>query len=183
MKVIMTQTVPKVGKEGTVVTVADGFARNYLFPRGYATIAARNQLKALEGRQARISAKLAETKASAEALFEKLDGKTIRIEGKVGDAGKLFGAITSLNILDMIKSELKVELDKKQIAMVEPIKRLGDHKVHLDLHREVDAFITVTVFDPTAPVETEEATEEAKAEGAEEAPAEAPAATEEPVEA
>lgn len=167
MKVIMTQTVPKVGKEGTVVTVADGFARNYLFPRGYATVADRTQLKALEGRQARVAAKLAETKAGAESLKEKLDGQTVKIEGKVGDAGKLFGAITSQNVLEAIKSQLKIDVDKKQVAMVEPIKRLGDHRVHLDLHRDVDAIVTVSVFDPNAVVEevaAPEATEEAVAE-------------------
>ncbi len=163
MKVIMTQTVPKVGKEGQVVSVADGFARNYLFPRGYATLAERSQLKALEARQAKIAAKLAETKSSADTLKEKLDGQTVSIEGKVGDSGKLFGAITSQNVLDAIKDQLKIEVDKKQVAMVEPIKRIGEHRVHLDLHRDVDAFVTVRVFDPNAVVEeapAEQAAEE-----------------------
>jgi large subunit ribosomal protein L9 len=154
MKVILNQTVPKVGKEGTVVTVADGFARNYLFPRGLAIIADKKQVAALEKRQARIAERTAGHKSSAEGLREQVDGKTVRIEGKVGkDTGKLFGAITSQDVADAIKAQLGVTLEKKQVALIEPIKRLGNHQVELDLHREVDAKITVEVFDPTAPVE------------------------------
>ncbi|MFQ3587308.1 MAG: 50S ribosomal protein L9 [Fimbriimonadaceae bacterium] len=161
MKVIMTTTVPKVGKEGTVVNVADGFARNYLFPRGLATLADKKQLAALEKRRARLAAKEADTKAAAEAIKEKLDGKTVKIEGNVGkELGRLFGAVTAQNVADAIKAQLGVTLEKKQVALVEPIKRLGMHDVLLDLHREVDATVVVHVFDPNAPVE-EPAAEEA----------------------
>jgi large subunit ribosomal protein L9 len=153
MKVILNQTVPKVGKEGNVVTVADGFARNYLFPRGLAIIADKKQIAARETRNARVAAKVAGQKADAETVKEKLDGKTIRIEGKVGAGTKLFGAITSQDVADEIKKQLKVEIDRKRIALIEPIKRLGIHDVQLDLHREVDAHISVDVFDPNAPVE------------------------------
>lgn len=154
MKVIMTTTVPKVGKEGTVVNVADGFARNYLFPRGLATLADKKQLAALEKRRARLAAKEADTKAAAEAIKSKLDGQTVKIEGNVGkELGKLFGAVTAQNVADEIKAQLGVAVDKKQVALVEPIKRLGKHEVLLDLHREVDATLVVHVFDPNAPVE------------------------------
>ena len=159
MKVILNQTVPKVGKAGTVVTVKDGFARNYLFPRGLAILAEKNQLAALEQRNARLAAKTAEAKSGAEALRDSLQGKSVRIEGKVGrDGTKLFGAITSENVAEAVKAQLGVALEKKQIALVEPIKRLGAHTVILDLHRDVDATITVNVFDPAAPV-AESATE------------------------
>ena len=154
MKVILNKTVPKVGKEGDVVNVSNGYARNFLFPRGLAVVAEKNQLDALQKRHARVEAKTADQKASAEGLKEKLDGKEIKIQGKVGAAaGKLFGAITSQDVADAIKDQLKVSLDKKQIALVEPIKRLGKHQVLLDLHRSVDAHVTVEVFDPNAPVE------------------------------
>ena len=134
MKVILNKTVPKVGKEGDVVNVADGYARNFLFPRGLAILAEKNQIEALQKRQARMEAKTADQKASAEGLKEKLDGKEIRIEAKVGaSAGKLFGAVTSQDVADAIKSQLKVSLDKKQVALVQPIKRLGKHEVLLDL--------------------------------------------------
>jgi len=165
MKVILKQTVPKVGKEGTVVTVADGYARNYLFPRGLAILADKNQLVALERRQAKIADKTAGLKAAAEELKAELDGKTVRLEGKVGkDSGKLFGAITSQDVIDAIKSQLGKSVDKKQVALIEPIKRLGVHSVELDLHPQVDAHVNVEVFDPNvaveAPKEEEKPTEE-----------------------
>lgn len=186
MKVILNQTVPKVGKAGQVVNVADGYARNYLFPRKLAIYADKNQLKAHDRRMERIVAKEADTVASAETQRDKLDGLTVRIEGKVGkETGKLFGAITSQDIVDALKEQHKQTIDKKNVALLEPIKRLGSHRIHIDLHRQVDAFVTVEVFDPTVPVEApkEEAAAEPDAEAsvseavAEAAPEEA---TEEP---
>lgn len=164
MKVILNKTVPKVGKEGQVVTVADGFARNYLFPKGLAIVAEKKQIAALAKRAARVDAKLADTKAAAETVKEKLHGLTVKIEGKVGkDAGKLFGAVTSQDVADAIKGQLGVDIDKKHIALIEPIKRLGNYPVEVDLHRDVDAVVTVNVFDPNAPVEAAPVVEAAPA--------------------
>lgn len=161
MKVILKATVPKVGKEGQIVAVADGFARNYLFPRGLAILADKNQVKVLERRQAKIDALLAETKAGAEAQKEKLDGKSIEIIGKVGkETGKLFGAITAQDIADAIEKQLKQKLEKKQVGILEPIKRLGNYKIEIDLHRDVDAIVDLRVYDPDAIVEEEEAAPE-----------------------
>jgi large subunit ribosomal protein L9 len=187
MKVILNQTVPKVGKEGTVVTVADGFARNYLFPRGLAIIADKKQVASLERRNERIQAKTAGEQTTAEELKGSLQGKTVRIEGKVATGStKLFGAVTSQDVTDAIKDQLGVALEKKQVALIEPIKRLGRHNVELDLHRFVAADVVVEVYDPNAPVEEEakaaapateaEAEVEAKVEA--EAEAEAPASEE-----
>lgn len=154
MKVILKQSVPKVGKENQVVTVADGYARNFLFPRGLAILADKNQVKALDIRKQRMAAKVAEGVASAQALKEKLEGKSVKIEGKVGrDAGKLFGAITAQDVADAVAAQLGTTLDKRQVALVQPIKRLGHFPVMLDLHPEVDANIDVHVFDPNAPEE------------------------------
>jgi len=153
MKVILNQTVPKVGKAGTVVTVADGFARNYLFPRGLAIVAEKRQIEGLEKRNARIAAKTAGEKASAEATRETLNGKSVRIAGQVGKGqGKLFGAITAQDVVDAIQAQLGVSVDRKKVALVEPIKRLGSHEVEIDLHHSVDATVTVEVFDPAAVV-------------------------------
>lgn len=157
MKVILNQTVPKVGKAGAVVTVADGYARNFLFPRGLAVVADRRQVAALEKKRAYVAQKAEGQRAEAEALKGRLDGQTLRIEGKVGADGKrLFGAITSARIAEALKAAHGVELDTRQIALVEPIKRLGTFPVELDLSTSVDANITVVVFDPSAPVEEED---------------------------
>lgn len=161
MKVILTQTVPKVGKSGAVTNVADGFARNYLFPRGFAIVADKKQLEALEKRNARLAAKSAGEKAAALDLKSSLDGQTVRIAGQVGKGqGKLFGAITSQDIADALKKQLGFEIDKRKISLVEPIKKLGVYAIELDLHREVDAIINVEVFDPAAVVVATAATEE-----------------------
>jgi large subunit ribosomal protein L9 len=174
MKVILNQTVPKVGKAGTVVSVADGFARNYLFPKGLAIVADKRQVEALEKRNSRLAAKTAEEKSGAEGVREKLNGKTVRIEGQVGKGqGKLFGAITSQDVADAIKSQLGVEVERRKIALIEPIKKLGMHNVEIDLHREVDAIVTVEVFDPAAPVAAPAPSEEAEAEESEEEAVEA----------
>ena len=153
MKVILNQTVPKLGKALSVVNVADGYARNYLFPRGLAIVADKKQIVSLERRLSRIAAKTAGEKAAAEALRDQLNGKVVRIAGQVGAAqGKLFGAITSSDVMDAIKAQLGHTVEKKNIALIEPIKKLGFHDVEVDLHHSVDAHIKVEVYDPAAPV-------------------------------
>jgi large subunit ribosomal protein L9 len=170
MKVILKQTVPKVGKEGQVVNVKNGYARNFLFPRSLAIVADDKQVAALGRRHAKIEQLLADTKAGAEQIKEKLHGQKVRIPGKVGkELGKLFGSITAQDVADAIKAQLGVSLEKRQVGIIEPIKRLGDHAVEIDLHRDVDAVVTVRVFDPENPeVEAEPVVAEAPAE--EEAP-------------
>lgn len=154
MKVILKQSVPKVGKEGQVVSVKDGYARNFLFPRGMAVVADRGQLRGLATRNARLQAKLDETKSGAEGVKAKLDGQTLKIEGKVGkDTGRLFGAVTSQDIADSIKKAFGVELDKKAVLLSHPLKTLGNHSVEIDVHRLVDIKLVVNVFDPEAPIE------------------------------
>ncbi len=149
MKVILKQSVPKVGKEGQVVTVKNGFARNYLFPQGMAIIADKKQLGVLTRRNAKIEAKLAETKSGVETLREKLHGQVVNIEGHVGkDTGKLFGAVTAQDIADAIKTQFGVELEKRIVLLSQPIKQLGNHSVDIDAHRQVDIRMTVKVYDP-----------------------------------
>ncbi|MBI5706645.1 MAG: 50S ribosomal protein L9 [Armatimonadetes bacterium] len=178
MRVILNQTVPKLGKQGQVVKVQPGYARNFLFPRGLAIVADKRQLGVLEQKMARVAAADASTLEGAKALKEKLDGQTVRIEGKAGSGTtKLFGAVTSQNIVDAVKDQLGIAIDKKQVALLDPLKRLGKHSVELDLHREVEAHITVTVFDPAIP-EEDEAAPEAEAEDVAETDEEAPAEAE-----
>lgn len=148
MKVILKQSVPKLGKEGNVVNVKSGYARNFLFPNGMAILADKTQVQALDKRNARLAAKLEETKVEAQNLAERLNGQTIRIPVKSGEGGKLFGAITSQDIADVVAESLGTTLDKKQVLLAHPIKRLGRQVVELDLHRLVDCRITAIVFDP-----------------------------------
>ncbi len=148
MRVILKQSVPKVGKEGQVVSVKPGFARNFLFPQGMAIVADKAQLKALEIRNSRIAQQLEDTKSGAEQQAEKLNGKSVRIQAKAGELGRLFGAVTSQDVADAIKQDLGVELEKKQVGLLQPIKRLGTFSIEIDLHRLVDCEVNVEVFDP-----------------------------------
>lgn len=182
MKVILKQSVPKVGKEGQVVRVKDGFARNFLFPQGMAVVADKAQLKVLEARNARMAKTLEETKAAAQTQAEKLDGKRIRIEVRSGAGQRLFGAVTSQDIADAIKAQLGVEIDKKIVGILQPIKQLGHYAIEIDLHRHVDCRVHVDIVDPVAEEEARKAAEEkGKTVKVEEAVAEEPAAEEEAV--
>lgn len=151
MKVILKQSVAKLGKEGQVVNVKDGYARNYLFPQGMAIVADKTQLAVLERRNAKVASQLSETKAQAEGLKEKIDGAEVKIEANVGaDSTRLFGAVTAQDIADAIKAQLGQEFDKKQVLLAMPIKQLGRYNVEIDAHRQVDIKVLVNVFDPNA---------------------------------
>lgn len=148
MKVVLNQTLPKVGKAGQVVTVADGFARNFLFPRGMATLADKAMIAQLARQDAKHAAEAEKNRGSAEKDGDKLSGKTITIKGKTAKGSvKLFGAITSADIADAIKEQLGVTVDKKSVPLLHPIKRIGMHEILIDLHRDVDAKITLALTD------------------------------------
>ena len=195
MRVILKQTVPKVGKEGQVVRVKNGFARNFLFPRGMAVVADKAQLRVLEARNKRLEAQLSETKSAADESASKLDGKSVRIEVKSGTGQRLFGAVTAQDIAEVIKDQLGVEIDRKIVGILQPIKQLGHFHIEIDLHRQVDCRVTVHVVDPVAEEEARKAAEgladaapeeagdkEPSEESAEDAPAEEPTPEEPPAE-
>jgi large subunit ribosomal protein L9 len=146
MKVILEQTVHKLGKAGQVVSVADGFARNFLFPKGLARVADKTGISRLERESDKIAAGLEKTKDAAIKTAEKLAGTTIRLTGQTAKgATKLFGAITSADIAEALKKESGVEVERKAIALLHPIKRLGVYEVMVDLHRDADATIKIEV--------------------------------------
>lgn len=155
MKVILKQAVPKLGKEGQVVTVKDGYARNFLFPNSMAVVADKKQLGALERQHAKAAAQLESTKADAEAMAARMNGKLVKIETKAGPDGRLFGAVTSQDIVDAVKSQLNETIDRKAVLLLRPIKRLGTYDIELNVHRNVDIEFKLNVFDPEF-IETEE---------------------------
>jgi large subunit ribosomal protein L9 len=160
MKVILKQTIAKVGKEGQVVQVADGFARNFLFPRGLAVLADKPSIALLEKQKEKLATQLENTLVSAKEVAEKIDGKTIRITGKTAKGSiKLFGAVTTADIVDSIKENLNVEIERKNVALLHPIKRIGVHDILIDLHRDVDATVKLEITDEfgNLGLETEEA--------------------------
>lgn len=181
MRIVLKQSVPKLGKEGQVVNVKPGYARNFLFPRRMAVPADKAQLEVVARRMSKLEGQMAETEAAAVKIKEKLDGKTVRYESKVGkETGKLFGAVTDQNIVDQIEKDLGVKLEKKSILLNHPLKRLGTHIVEIDVHHNVDIKVMVQVFDPEVEAAEAEAERLAKAQKGE-APDVVAAATEEPV--
>jgi large subunit ribosomal protein L9 len=180
MKVILEQTVQKLGKAGQVVSVADGFARNFLFPKGLARVADKAGIARLEREGEKAAAELEKTKDAAMKTADKIGGKTIRLTGQTAKgATKLFGAITTTDIADALKTETGVELDKKSIALLHPIKRLGVYDVMVDLHRDADTTIRVEVANEEGWLGIEETVAAAPVE--EEVEAEEPATAEAPV--
>ncbi len=145
MKVILLQDVPKLGEANTVQNVAPGYARNFLLPRELATPATPEALKSLEKRRKKIEEKLAEEKSEKEDLKGKLESLTFSTKVEAGGSGKLFGAVTSQDIADLIREKSGVDIDKKNVDLPEPIKVLGEHEVSLELHPEVMAKVKILV--------------------------------------
>ena len=144
MKVILLQDVKNTGKQGDVVTVADGYGRNYLFPRKLATAAAGGALKNLELKHALEERRDEKIRTGAEAIKTTLEDKTITVYAKSG-AGKLYGRITSQDIAEQIEKDFGVKLDKRKVHLNTPIKSVGEYEVPLKLHKEITIPVKVAV--------------------------------------
>lgn len=145
MKVILQADVKKLGLKGDVVMVADGYARNFLFPQGLAVEASSGRLKELEQQSIRSEIKKEKEHDRAKNVREKLNGQSVLLQAKCGEGGKLFGAVTNREIADAIKAQYKVEVDKKRIEIKEPIKHLGEYPMKIKLNPQLQADITVIV--------------------------------------
>jgi len=144
MKVILKDDVKNVGKMGQVVDVADGYARNYLVPRRLAVDANIKNIKSLEHEKRIIEEKAKKIKNSAQDLAHKISTITLMIKAKVGEEGKLFGSVTSMDIAELLKNE-GIEIDKKKISIDEPIKRLGSYTVNVKLHPEISTQVNIQI--------------------------------------
>ncbi|HZV79573.1 MAG TPA: 50S ribosomal protein L9 [Candidatus Binatus sp.] len=145
MKVILKQDYKKLGSAGEIHDVADGYGRNFLLPRGIAVEATPGNLAQAEQQRAATAKKAAVALAEAKALAERVEGKPIVIAAKAGESGKLFGAVTNVQIAEALQSSLGVELDRHKIELDEPIKTAGDHEVTAKLVPGVNAKLTVRV--------------------------------------
>jgi large subunit ribosomal protein L9 len=146
MKVILQRDVPKLGKDGEIVNVADGYARNYLFPRRFAVSATGGALKEYQARSSREKERGAKLLKEAETGAGKLDGLVITVVGKVGSGTKLYGSITAQDVVDAIQKERGVAVDKRRVGLADPIKTLGTYSVPVRLHSDVSTSVTVEVM-------------------------------------
>ena len=144
MEVILLERIGKLGQMGDVVRVKDGFARNFLLPRGKALRATADNKQRFEGMKAELQAKNLEMKGEAGKLASKLDGKTYVVLRQASEGGQLFGSVSSRDIATLLKTS-GAEVNRSQIVLNAPIKTIGQYKVPLALHPEVEIAITVTV--------------------------------------
>ncbi|HCW50792.1 MAG TPA: 50S ribosomal protein L9 [Clostridiales bacterium] len=145
MKIVLVQNVPKLGKRGDVIAVADGYARNYLIPRGLALEATPANLKRFEAEQTAAKRRAEREAAEAQAAAERLEGLRLTVKAKAGEEGRLFGSVTAKDIAEGIKEATGLDIDRKRIEIEEPLKALGDHRVTVRLSPEIAREITVTV--------------------------------------
>lgn len=144
MKVILTADVKGKGKKGEMVTVSDGYARNFLFPRNLAVNADAQAMTELKNREDAKAFHIAEEKKAAQSVCDKINGKTVVINAKAGASGKLYGSITSKEIAEEIKKQFSVDIDRRKIS-VNDIKAAGDYSADIKLYNGIAAKLTVSV--------------------------------------
>jgi large subunit ribosomal protein L9 len=144
MEVILLERVGKLGQMGDVVRVKDGFARNFLLPRGKALRATADNKSRFESMKAELQARNAELKGEADTVAAKLNGKTVTVIRQASESGQLFGSVSTRDIASLLKAD-GAEVNRSQVALNAPIKSIGQYKVPLVLHPEVESIITVIV--------------------------------------
>lgn len=146
MKVILIKDVKGSGKAGDILNVADGYARNYLLAKGFAIEATAKNVNDLAGKKAAEQHRLDVAKSDALALAKKLNGKTLTVKARAGGSGKLFGAITSASVSELIEAQFGESVDKKKISLSSDIKAYGDYIAEIRMTQGVSAKMTVKVI-------------------------------------
>jgi large subunit ribosomal protein L9 len=144
MKVILKEDIPKLGRIGDTVSVANGYGRNYLIPQGKAVLASSKNVKGLNHQRRLLQRKAESIRKEAEGLAGRIKGLTLTLSRKVVEEDKLYGSVSVSDISTALE-EQGVVLERKQIRLDEPIKTLGEHKVLIKVHTEVTAELTVQV--------------------------------------
>lgn len=144
MDVILLERVARLGQMGETVRVKDGFARNFLLPRGKALRASEANKKKFEGQREQLEARNLELKKDANRVHDKLDGQSFVIIRQAGETGHLYGSVSSRDVAEAIAAG-KNKVTRNQVALQQPIKTIGMHTVAIQLHPEVEANITVNV--------------------------------------
>jgi large subunit ribosomal protein L9 len=145
MKVLFKKDVADVGKAGQVKDVADGYARNFLIPRGLAVAATQAALKQVAEVQAAATRRASEEEQAARQLKARLEAQPVVLQSKAGATGRLYGSVTTADVADAVKRQLGATLDRRGIEIADPIRQVGAHQVSARLHRAVTANLTVEV--------------------------------------
>ena len=158
MEVILLERISRLGQMGDTVKVKDGFARNFLLPKGKALRANENNKQKFEGQRAQLEARNLERKTEATAISEKLDGKTFVVVRSAGETGQLYGSVSTRDIADILTAE-GFTVNRNQVELNQPIKAIGLTNVAISLHPEVEVTVTLNIARST-----EEAERQAKGE-------------------
>ena len=145
MKIILQQTVENLGVPGDVVTVADGYARNYLIPRNLAVPATKGGVKHVESLKRAHEAREDKARTEAEAVAERFRATPLRIAANAGEDGKLFGSVTAADVAAELAKSADFEVDRHKVHLEEPIRSLGVHTVSVHLGTGVEAEVSVEV--------------------------------------
>jgi large subunit ribosomal protein L9 len=146
VKVILANDVEKLGHKGDIVTVADGYARNYLVPKGLAMLASKGALKQAEDMQRSRAERVRKEKEAAASRVASLGASPVYISARAGEGGRLFGSVTKSDVARAIEEQLNEQIDRHLIRLDDPIRRLGRHEIEVHLHDEVNALVTVEVI-------------------------------------
>ncbi|WP_371480405.1 50S ribosomal protein L9 [Kitasatospora sp. NBC_00315] len=145
MKIILTHEVPGLGGAGEVVEVKDGYARNYLVPRGYAIRWTKGGQKDVDAIRRARKVHAIQTLEAANEVKGKLEGLQVKLAVRSGEAGRLFGSVTQADVVEAVKAAGGPVVDKRAVAIASPIKTVGTHKVSVKLHSDVQANLDVAV--------------------------------------
>lgn len=144
MEIILREDIKGLGYKNDIVNVKPGYGRNYLIPQGMAIIASTSNKKMIEENIRQAAHKAEKALKDAQAIAEKMGELVLEIKTKAGESGKIFGAITALQVADGLASK-GFEVDRRKVSFGAPIKEVGEHKAVLDLHKEVHHEITLNV--------------------------------------
>lgn len=145
MKVILQKPVEKLGVPGDMVDVADGYARNYLMPRGLAVQASKGGVKHVESLKRAHATRVSQARAEAETEAQRLTASPIKVKARVGEEGRLFGSVTAGEIAQEIERQTGLKIDRHDVHLEEPIRSIGVHEVRVHLFAEVDPVVSVEV--------------------------------------
>jgi large subunit ribosomal protein L9 len=145
MEVLLLKDVAQLGNAGEVKSVADGYARNFLFPKGLAVQASPGAVKQVKLERQAESRRKERALSEAQALAQRLDGRVVTFRARAGELDRLYGSITSANIAEALEEQVEQEVDRRKIDLEEPLKELGTHAVTIRLASEAEAKVTVII--------------------------------------
>lgn len=147
MKVILLADVKGVGKKDQIINASDGYAKNFLFPKNLAVEANKSNITHLDNKKRNEEAKKQAELEKAKELGKEIESKNISVAVKIGDNGKLFGAVTNKEISAALKAQADLDIDKKKIILSEPIKEMGEKLIEIKLHPKVTAKLKVNIVE------------------------------------